>query len=63
MQQHAITLIVAKNAGGNGAEAKLTAARDLSLPVILINRPAIPVRPITASVAEALDWCHADLGV
>ena len=63
MQQHGITLIVAKNAGGSGAEAKLSAARDLSLPVILIDRPAIPARPVTASVAEALDWCHTDLGV
>lgn len=63
MQRHGITLIVAKNAGGTGAEAKLTAARDLGLPVILIDRPAIPPRPVTASVDEALRWCHADLGV
>ncbi len=63
MKRHGITLIVARNAGGTGAEAKLTAARDLGLPVILIDRPAIPPRPVTASVDEALRWCHADLGV
>ncbi|NGM45929.1 cobalt-precorrin-6A reductase [Rhodobacter sp. SGA-6-6] len=63
MLRHGITLIVAKNAGGAGAEAKLTAARDLSLPVILIDRPALPPRPVAATVEEALRWCHADLGV
>lgn len=61
--RHDITLIVAKNAGGAGAEAKLTAARDLGLPVILIDRPPIPPRPVTASIDKALRWCHADLGV
>lgn len=63
MQRHGITLIVAKNAGGTGAEAKLAAARDLSLPVILIDRPALPPRQVAATVEEALRWCHADLGV
>src|SRR5690606_18161987 len=63
MQRHGITLIVAKNAGGTGAEAKLTAARDLSLPVILIDRPALPPRQVAATVEEAMRWCHADLGV
>ena len=63
MQRHGITLIVAKNAGGTGAGAKLTAARDLSLPVILIDRPALPPRQVAATVEEAMRWCHADLGV
>lgn len=63
MQRHGITLIVAKNAGGIGAEAKLTAARALSLPVILIDRPLLPARRAVATVDEALRWCHADLGV
>jgi precorrin-6A/cobalt-precorrin-6A reductase len=48
-----------------GAEAKLTAARELGLPVILIDRPALPARHVVvASVAEVMDWLHgADLGV
>lgn len=56
MQDHAITHIVAKNAGGAGAEAKLTAARDLRLPVILIDRPALPPRDTAASVAQVMAW-------
>ncbi|APG46216.1 cobalt-precorrin-6A reductase [Phaeobacter porticola] len=56
MQRHGITHIVAKNAGGAGAAAKLIAARDLALPVILIGRPQVPARPIKGSVAEVMAW-------
>ncbi len=67
LRDHRIDLIVAKNAGGDGARAKLTAARELGLPVILIERPAMPRRTEVTSVAEALAWLDhvrpADLGV
>lgn len=66
MQTHGITHIVAKNAGGAGAEAKLLAARALGLPVILIDRPALPTRRTVSSVPEVLRWLGlhtADLGV
>lgn len=60
LQAHGIGHIVAKNAGGAGAEAKLTAARTLRLPVILIDRPALPPRRVAATVAEVMDWlAHA----
>jgi len=65
LRRHRIGLIVAKNAGGVGARAKLDAARDLALPVILIERPAVPARPVAGSIAEVLAWLGhpADLGV
>jgi precorrin-6A/cobalt-precorrin-6A reductase len=66
MHAHGITHMVAKNAGGSGAVAKLLAARALCLPVILIDRPAIAARATVVSVAEVMDWigAHAaDLGV
>jgi precorrin-6A/cobalt-precorrin-6A reductase len=64
LQSHRITHIVAKNAGGSGARAKLDAARALSLPVILINRPFVPDRPKVDSVPQVLAWLHrANLGV
>ncbi|UWQ40419.1 cobalt-precorrin-6A reductase [Leisingera aquaemixtae] len=56
MQRHAITHVVAKNAGGAGAAAKLTAARNLALPVIMIGRPEVPQRPVMGSVAEVMAW-------
>ncbi|MBX9816682.1 MAG: cobalt-precorrin-6A reductase [Burkholderiaceae bacterium] len=56
LQAHGITHIVSKNSGGAGAEAKLTAARELGLPVILIDRPHIPSRNTVGSVREVLRW-------
>lgn len=54
--QHGITHVVAKNAGGTGAAAKLEAARGLGLPVILINRPAVPERRTAATVEQVMAW-------
>ncbi len=56
MRDHRISHVVAKNAGGAGAAAKLQAARALGLPVILIDRPTVPPRPVRATVAEVMGW-------
>lgn len=58
LRAHRIGLVVAKNAGGAGARAKLQAARELGLPVLMIARPAVPARPVLAEVAEVLHWLH-----
>ena len=42
LQTHAVELIIAKNSGGDATYSKLSAARDLSIPVILIKRPTPP---------------------
>ena len=66
MRGHGIEIVVAKNAGGAGARAKLDAARALGLEVIMIDRPALPQRRELGSVGEAMRWLgHAgtDLGV
>jgi precorrin-6A/cobalt-precorrin-6A reductase len=62
MLHHRIEIVVAKNSGGAGARAKIDAARALGLPVVMIGRPAIPDRARVETVAEVLDWLHADLG-
>lgn len=60
MRDHAIDLVVSKNAGGAGAYAKIAAARALNLPVIMIDRPTIPPRPEAATIAQVMDWlAHA----
>ncbi len=60
MRDHAIDLVVSKNAGGTGAYAKIAAARALTLPVIMIDRPPIPPRPEAATIAQVMDWlAHA----
>jgi precorrin-6A/cobalt-precorrin-6A reductase len=56
LRDHRIQMLVAKNAGGSGARAKLDAARELGLPVVMIDRPFIPPRPQVGSVAAVLDW-------
>ena len=56
LQAHGITQVVSKNSGGAGAQAKLTAARERGLPVILIDRPFIPVRPTVSTVEGVCRW-------
>lgn len=56
MRDHGTEVIVAKNAGGKGAVAKIAAARTLGLPVVMIDRPAIPPRRVAHTVAEVMDW-------
>jgi len=65
MQAHRISHVVAKNSGGSGAEAKISAARALGLPVIMIDRPVRPKRRVLDSVVAVLDWLDhgADRGV
>lgn len=58
LRRHAIEVIVAKNAGGGGARAKLDAARALALPVILIDRPVVPARALARSVEAVMGWLH-----
>ena len=56
MARHGIELVVAKNAGGDGARAKIDAARALGLPVLMIDRPALPPRTELATPRAVLDW-------
>ncbi|QCO57869.1 cobalt-precorrin-6A reductase (plasmid) [Pseudorhodobacter turbinis] len=66
LTDHRIDLIVSKNSGGSGAIAKIAAARALGLPVLMIDRPAIPPRAEVSSVDDVLAWlAHfgIDLGV
>jgi precorrin-6A/cobalt-precorrin-6A reductase len=59
LAERRIDTIVCKNSGGTATEAKLAAARELGLRVVMQRRPRRPVVPAVASVAEALDWLAA----
>ncbi len=65
LRSHRIAHVVARNAGGEGAKAKLEAARALGLPVIMIDRPCLPERRTAQSVEEIVHWLNqsACLGV
>lgn len=56
MQRHGVQIVVAKNSGGSGARAKIDAAAQLGLPVVMIDRPALPDRNAVETVAEVMDW-------
>ncbi len=56
LEEHGVEVIVSKNAGGDGARAKLDAARTLGLPVVMVDRPPMPPRPEVATVDGVIDW-------
>src|SRR5262249_15672088 len=60
MRARHIEWLVARNAGGVGARAKIDAARDLNLPVIMIARPDLPDRLRAESVDEVMAWLGHD---
>ena len=56
MRSRAIEIAVAKNSGGAATYAKIAAARRLSLPVIMIERPPKPASMRAGNTKAALDW-------
>lgn len=54
-----IDWIVVKNAGGDASATKLTAARALGIPVLMITRPAMPDVRHVATVDAAVAWAKS----
>jgi precorrin-6A/cobalt-precorrin-6A reductase len=59
MREHRIQVLVTKDSGGPLTEAKLVAARELRLPVLLIQRPPLPDVAAVPTVDAARDWVLA----
>lgn len=54
---HEIEVLVTKNSGGDATAAKLTAARSLGLPVVMVRRPPdLDGVTVIHTVSEALEW-------
>lgn len=56
LREHRIEVLVTKASGGEATYAKIAAARELGLPVIMQRRPAPPPGPRVGGVREALTW-------
>jgi len=58
-QRLGVDWLVVKNAGGAASATKLTAARELGLPVAMIARPPQPDAERVETVEAAMDWVRA----
>jgi precorrin-6A/cobalt-precorrin-6A reductase len=56
LRAHEITMLVTRDSGGEATSAKLEAARDLGVPVVMIDRPPPPEGVATGSVNDAVRW-------
>jgi precorrin-6A/cobalt-precorrin-6A reductase len=56
MREEKIDTLVSKNSGGEASYAKIAAARELGLPVVMINRPKPADGPSLHDPQAALDW-------
>jgi len=57
MSRYDIDVLVTKNSGGDQTEAKLEAARELGVPVVMIGRPATPpATAVVGGVDAAREW-------
>ena len=53
LEEHRADLLVTKDSGGTLTEAKLDAARELDVPVVVVRRPAAPVGVATVPDVDA----------
>jgi precorrin-6A/cobalt-precorrin-6A reductase len=58
-REHAVSVLVTKDSGGPATAGKLLAARDLGLPVVMVDRPPTPRGiPLVTTVDQLLRWLN-----
>jgi len=63
MREHGVGLLVTKNSGGPMTAAKLQAARDLGVQVVMVRRPPLPEgSEAVTTVGAAVRWVSRDNG-
>lgn len=59
LKHRGVDIVVSKNSGGTATYGKIAAARALGLPVVMVERPALPTGEVVGTVEEAVDWISA----
>jgi precorrin-6A/cobalt-precorrin-6A reductase len=49
-------VLVTKDSGGDMTSAKLEAARQLGIPVVIVRRPPLPPAETVTTVGAAISW-------
>ena len=63
LRAHSVDAVVTKNSGGPMTAAKLCAARELGVQVVMVQRPPLPAgSAVVATVPEALAWVRDQPG-
>jgi len=57
LSEYTIDALISKDSGGTHTVAKLDAASDLGIPVVIIARPERPPGTVVSTVVEAATWC------
>jgi len=63
MRERGVDALLTKESGGGATAAKLEAASELGIPVVMIERPPLPEADRVSSVDEALGWAVAALDI
>ncbi len=63
IRRHSIDVLVSKASGGAATRAKLDAARDTGVPVVMIRRPQVEAGPVVYGTEAALAWIGEQLGL
>jgi precorrin-6A/cobalt-precorrin-6A reductase len=58
LRDYQIQAIVSKNSGGDATYAKIIAARELGIPIVMVQRPAMPEGEKVTSIKEAIAWLN-----
>lgn len=57
LREHRVDVLVTRDSGGTMTAAKLTAAREGAIPVVMVERPTVPPRvAVVTTVDEAARW-------
>lgn len=56
LERERIDVLVSKNSGTPSTYAKIAAARELAIPVVMVSRPSLPAVTTVPDVSVALAW-------